>query len=110
MGIHRLGSGNVTAGYAGGFIREEFPTCIPRPELPHCYGINVGNSEAAATRIMTIPCTSIVACHLPSLPPARNFSEYNEDDAGSRPNDRDAIPALYRLPGIRWRTVANRLY
>lgn len=98
-----------------GSSREESPTCIPRLHfrMHACprsaesdrmaasrpgYGINVRNSETAATRIMTIPCTSIATCHLPPLPPVPNCSEYNEDHAGSRPNGRDTIPPLYRLP------------
>jgi hypothetical protein len=39
-----------------------------------------------------------VACHLPPLPPGPYCSEYNEDHADSRPNGRDAIPALYDQP------------
>jgi hypothetical protein len=75
-----------------GSSREESPTCIPR--LHFCaqaylrsaesgrmaasrsgYDINVSHSEAAVTRIMTIPCTSIVA--VTSRPCPRSLTAAN---------------------------------
>jgi hypothetical protein len=58
-------------------------------------------SAERSARMMGMPCGSIVSRHLPSLPRPRQLRQIHWGYVGSRPNGRDAIPALYRPAEIR---------